>query len=87
MEIKYAEIAKFFKTFFASHYDDLVLYFYVFWGQKLGLEISRVRKKDLFTKFKCGKQLSNSFFPLCCQKEIKAMKNRRFLKWVMKGQH
>ena len=53
MQIKYGEIAKFFKNLFASHYDDHVLYF-CFWGDKLkkvGLEIGRVREIVLFPKF------------------------------------
>ena len=35
MQINYEEIAKFFKNLSANHQDDLVLYFYAFWGEKL----------------------------------------------------
>ena len=56
MQINYTVIVKSFKNLFASHYDDLVLYFYVFGARslkKIGLEISRMRVRALFEKFKC----------------------------------
>ena len=56
MQIDYTEIVKFFKNLYTSDYDNRVIYFFVFGGEKLskiGLQISRMRETVLFGKLKC----------------------------------
>ena len=56
MQIKYPQITKLFKNLLAGHFDDLVFYFYVFWGweaQEAWFGDQWLRKIAIFKKFKC----------------------------------